>query len=278
LIGALISPSTSDGRTWDGPDLTTTQINDLATLASLLSGQSPYVDIAAFVVNLGIMAYAPPDPFGVAELAWNGPFDPARNLELANTSTNTEDTFNPQWPGPPFPGWINVPSGPTLRVRVTLQDEDLVFDDMIGTAELSAEDLRAAFNSGGIANIAVYDQGVHQILYLSVSVTASAPPQVCNGECTANLYSACTCAAGDPCGWLGDGVCDSFCTANFPSNHLDDFTDCAAACASDCQNLLYSACTCASVDPCNWQNDGVCDDTCAQSFPADHFDDPLDCP
>ena len=41
-----------------------------------------------------------------------------RNIVLATTTNNTEDTTYPQWPGPPMPpGWANVPVSPTLRVR-----------------------------------------------------------------------------------------------------------------------------------------------------------------
>ncbi|MBZ0234325.1 MAG: hypothetical protein K8M05_18495 [Deltaproteobacteria bacterium] len=277
-MGALIRPAMIDGRTWDGPDLTSDQVAELADLAALLAGQPPlYGDVAGWISNLAINTYAPPDPFGVAELAWNGPFDPNLTQPVATTSNNEEDTLSPHWPGPPFPGWINVPTGPTLRVRLTLQDEDLIDDDIIGTVELNEADLRAAYNAGGVVGIPVYDQGVHQILYITLTVAQSAPP-ACGGECASGIYSACTCSAADPCGWLGDGVCDSACTANFPADHFDDFSDCAAVCASNCQNLQYSACSCSSVDPCNWQGDGVCDAACAQSFPADHFDDSSDCP
>lgn len=279
LVGALIRPAMADGRTWDGPDLSSEQIADMADLTALLAGVPPlYGDVAAFVTNLAIDAWSPPDPFGVGEIAWNGPFDDALTHPVATIENNFEDTVTPQWPGPPYPGWLNVPVSPTLRVRLTLQDEDLVNDDLIGTVELNEADLRAAYNLGGVAGIPVYDQGSTQILYVTLSVSESAPPPVCGGDCASGAYTACTCGAADPCGWLGDGLCDSYCTATFPADHFDDFTDCAAACATDCTNLTYSACSCASVDPCNWQGDGVCDSYCAENFPADHFNDGADCP
>lgn len=268
----------ADGRRWDGPDLTPSQVTELANLAALLAQQPQYGDVAGFIANLAIAAYAPPDPFGVAELAWNGPFDASLTQALASTETNVEDTLTPQWPGPPFPGWTSVPTSATLRVRVTLQDEDLVNDDLIGTVELNEAALREAYNVGGVYGVPVFGQGAQQILFVTVSVVESPPPPICNGECISGTYSACTCGASDPCDWLGDGVCDSYCTAAFPANHLDDVTDCAAACAPDCQAGTYSACSCAAVDPCNWQGDNVCDAVCAQSFPADHFDDAIDCP
>lgn len=268
----------ADGRTWDGPDLSSEQVDQLADLAALLAGYSPqYGDVAGFLANLAISAWAPPDPFGVAELASDGPFDPTLTIEVATINNNTEDTFSPQWPGPPFPGWMGVPTGPTLRVRLTLQDEDIAFDDIIGTVELNERDLRAAFNAGSVAAIPVHEQATQQTLFVTLSVTESSAP-ICEGACASGLYTACTCATSDPCGWLADGTCDGYCAAAFPGDYFDDFSDCAAACAEDCSNLTYSACSCAAVDPCNWQGDGVCDSACADSFPADHFDDSADCP
>lgn len=116
-------------------------------------------------------------------------------------------------------------------------------------------------------------------LSLGIEVVRSRPGKPTdNGGHERMHYTACTCAASDPCGWIEDGVCDSICTANFPTDHLDDFTDCAAACTSDCTGAVYSACSCSSVDPCNWAGDGVCDAACSYTYPADHFHDPEDCP
>ncbi|OGQ86493.1 MAG: hypothetical protein A2289_17735 [Deltaproteobacteria bacterium RIFOXYA12_FULL_58_15] len=48
-------------------------------------------------------------------------------------------------------------------------------------------------------------------------------------------------------------------------------------CDSECSDLLYTACTCSSSDPCGWQNDGYCDAACADAFPEDYFTDGADC-
>ncbi|WP_437281101.1 hypothetical protein WME90_11255 [Sorangium sp. So ce375] len=50
-------------------------------------------------------------------------------------------------------------------------------------------------------------------------------------------------------------------------------TDCSADCAAG----RYSACSCASDDPCGWRGDGDCDKACATRFPRDHFNDAADC-
>jgi len=225
LVGALIRPATVDGRTWDGTGLSAEQVDDLADLDALLAGHPAYGEVAGFIGTLALGAYAPPDPFGVAELAWEGPFDPNLTHPVATTADNVEDTLSPEWPGPPFPGWINVPMGPTVRVRIKLLDEDPADDDVIGTVELDEADLLEAYDRGGVVGIPVHDQGTGQILFVTLSVTATAPP-ACNGECWNGSYSACTCSAADPCGWQGDGVCDAACAASYPGDHFDDATDC----------------------------------------------------
>jgi hypothetical protein len=47
----------------------------------------------------------------------------------------------------------------------------------------------------------------------------------CNGDCSAASLTACTCDVSDPCGWAGDGVCDSKC-ALLTSTPYDDSADC----------------------------------------------------
>jgi hypothetical protein len=97
-------------------------------------------------------------------------------------------------------------------------------------------------------------------------------------DCQNGVYSACSCSAADPCGWQADGVCDQACADNFPADHFDDTLDCGGVdCTMDCQNGVYSACSCSALDPCAWQGDGICDQACADSFPANHFDDAVDC-
>lgn len=276
LVGALIRPAMIDGRSWDGPDLTQSQIDEMATLGTLLVGYPQYDEVAAFLAELAINAYAPPDPFGTAELALTGTFDGTNRIWLAATDENAEDTVSPDWPGPR--GWRYVPTSSSMRVRVILADEDLVNDDPIGTVELNESDLRSAWNAQGVVGVPVYMQGVGHVLYLTLSVTQSTAPPVCGGACDAGLYTPCTCDSDDPCGWSEDGVCDSYCSMNYPVDHFDDFPDCAAACSADCQAGTYSACSCSSADPCNWQGDNVCDAVCASNFPSDYFNDSADCP
>ncbi|HPG35790.1 MAG TPA: hypothetical protein PLG63_05600, partial [bacterium] len=44
--------------------------------------------------------------------------------------------------------------------------------------------------------------------------------------CSDGFITNCTCAASDPCSWVGDTYCNSFCADFFPADHFDDTADC----------------------------------------------------
>lgn len=48
-------------------------------------------------------------------------------------------------------------------------------------------------------------------------------------------------------------------------------------CNGACGLIAYDECTCGADDPCNWSNDGYCDEACAL-YNATPFDDSGDCP
>ena len=48
----------------------------------------------------------------------------------------------------------------------------------------------------------------------------------CNGDCATGHVTACSCGPSDPCGWSGDGYCDTECYNYFPYDHFDDWQDC----------------------------------------------------
>jgi len=102
--------------------------------------------------------------------------------------------------------------------------------------------------------------------------------------CAAEEQDPCTCAAADPCGWSGDGVCQARCGRLALDANLDESGDCldcgdADAVAAACESWETNNCTCSSADPCSFEADGWCDEdlVCAALFPADHFDPWQDC-
>ena len=124
-------------------------------------------------------------------------------------------------------------------------------------------------------------------------------PGPCFGPCDPATFARachdesrlCTCDAGtkviagiDCDQWCKDngglsGICHLFTTAGTEGSYCVCSYDCAPqAVSSMCSGLAFTNCTCAAADPCHWQGDGTCDAACADAYPADHFDDPKDCP
>ena len=100
----------------------------------------------------------------------------------------------------------------------------------------------------------------------------------CEGACEYQLYSECTCAADDPCGWSGDGYCDAMCYLVTGDARFDDGDDCTGVCGGLCDLEIYSPCTCDVDDPCGWAGDEACDALCYTLDGLDNmFDDSADC-
>jgi hypothetical protein len=161
IIGALIAPSKTDGRTWDGPGRV--PIETTNKVVSALAAANPYAAVAGVVANLAMSTLDKPDPYGYAELLGPGL---AGSVELPMSYI---DTLTPSWQGADF---IQVPLRSGARIRITLIDKDLSHDDPIGTVELSNRDLREALEAGNIVPVRVAEQSNSQILFINVSVAA----------------------------------------------------------------------------------------------------------
>jgi hypothetical protein len=100
----------------------------------------------------------------------------------------------------------------------------------------------------------------------------------CQGQCESVVYSPCTCNTFDPCGWGGNGFCDSYCFVYTQLGEIfDDSEDCGV-CSGACTLGVRTTCTCGPDDPCGFSNDGWCDDECLTAGYVDEmFDDTEDC-
>lgn len=96
------------------------------------------------------------------------------------------------------------------------------------------------------------------------------------------------------CVMEGDIAAEAACIANIDSCDYDRLFDCiddggedgpdggdgfgSGSCGGECSAIMYTACTCAASDPCNWANDDYCDqDLCAEVVGMGAFDDSADC-
>jgi hypothetical protein len=116
---------------------------------------------------------------------------------------------------------------------------------------------------------------------LDAEAEADVPVGPCDGACLRGERSACTCDPSDPCGWSGDGICDTRRCDRTVGTSFDDGTDCDTReyCGGDCSSATYTACTCDPRDPCRWRRDGGCDTAdCEAAVPGGPiFDDSEDC-
>eukprot|EP00951_Prasinocladus_malaysianus_P029131 scaffold267586_cov46-Prasinocladus_malaysianus.AAC.1 len=97
------------------------------------------------------------------------------------------------------------------------------------------------------------------------------------------------CAPGCPTAWIGDGVCDYYCSiavdCMYDGNDCDYQNDKVAGeeCAPGCPNCQYVGdplslqffARCAPGCPIGWVGDGFCDEACKVS--AECFNDGEDC-
>ena len=172
IIQCLIGPSKSDGTEWDFSAKVPASTTTALASALGLPGVGPIIN---FLATPSIAALSKPDPYGTAELDWNGTgFDPARTIVLADPTNNMGNTFQPLWLG--TRGWASLPLSAPLMIRLTLMDEDLIYDDAIGVATISGADIKAAFAAGGTTWVRTDGMTVKQILAIGIQVTPARTP------------------------------------------------------------------------------------------------------
>jgi hypothetical protein len=135
----------------------------VSELSSALGGVDPYSFAIGVIANLASAGNVAPDAFGTAELTVGGE---RSSINLAEVGNEYRPRWNALWTGLPL-GWVN-----DARLQVTLTDADLQFDDQIGTAVATFDDLLAAERAGGLYAVATYDAvlGGNNILFLIVQV------------------------------------------------------------------------------------------------------------
>lgn len=169
IISALLGPSKSDGTPWDGTGNVPSSVTDGLALALKVPGMG---DILNFMASSAVQALSKPDPLGTAQIDMGGGF--GNVITLANLNNNTEDTFEPTWPGQP--GWLSVSFSMALKVRVDVKDEDLLNDDDVGVATINGNDLYQAWLDGRTYWVRVEGQTYNQLLAVAVQVTSAELP------------------------------------------------------------------------------------------------------
>ncbi|MDX9723358.1 MAG: hypothetical protein RBU37_21600 [Myxococcota bacterium] len=167
LVGAVVGPGKSDGTGWDSGEVPE---EAWSALAQATTGDPAEIvsRVLQAVSSSTIGALSKPDVKGTANVNIDGWYDPGNELTL----DAIEDNFQPVWTS--GNAYINLSLKTSLRLRVTLVDEDVLNHDPIGTVELTAQDIRAALAAGTTHSIFVGDQTPNrnrpQILIITISV------------------------------------------------------------------------------------------------------------
>jgi hypothetical protein len=171
ILSVLLGPSKSDGTSWDASGTVPSSVTDGLAAVLRLPGTG---EILNFMASAAVQALSKPDPIGTAQIDVSTGFDAKLDRELANDTNNTEDTFEPTWPG--NPGWSSVMFSTDLKVRVKIKDADLVEDDDVGVATLVGSDIYQAWLDGRTYWVRVDEQTNRQLLAVAIQVTTAPAP------------------------------------------------------------------------------------------------------
>lgn len=163
--GAVVTPTKQDQTNWDSGSEPYEAALD--AYAAFNPGSARLTKALSFFAEHAD-AFAKPDPFGWSEVNVGSGF--GAEMNLADTDTLTEDTFTPLWPGSPT--YLDVQLAETTRIRITVRDEDITNHDDIATVVIDSEDLLDAYRSQDVYGVNVYDQGLQQLWFVNLTVTA----------------------------------------------------------------------------------------------------------
>lgn len=158
--GALSGPSKFGGAAWDG--LGQLDSSAQAGLGRALTAVDPYAAVLSFFANPALATLERPEPFGHARAAVNGVVVQALELPLAQ-----HDTLTPMWSNARL---VRVPLVVDTRLEIELYDKDLVNDDAMGAATITASDLATALRVGTVHHVRVAEQTNNQVLFVDISV------------------------------------------------------------------------------------------------------------
>lgn len=173
VVGVVIGPCDSKNETWDGSTALTqemiSQLGNFNAKAKVASAVLTFLD--SFVLS----QWDAPDVKGTATIDLGDGAGYGTEIELANDGNNAEDSYRPQFPGPPE--WTGVKTSKDMKVKLHLVDEDwgnfLNPDDFIADVVLDYDNLLKAYAAGEPTMINVAGQTMDLVMLVSVQVDAA---------------------------------------------------------------------------------------------------------
>jgi hypothetical protein len=161
LTDLTIRPTRGDGTPWDGPGPGITA-EDAAALTRALGASDPVHEVTALLAGPTFQALAKPDVKGRATLFIHAVAQASRSFR------GQQDSLTPTLS--PRPTWDSVLLDGSVRIEVEVIDEDLAFDDPIGTFVVDAEALATAARRGVVHQLNVGDQTRGAVLFVGLMV------------------------------------------------------------------------------------------------------------
>jgi hypothetical protein len=161
---AVIAPSKSDGRVWDG--FGSVPQDKLVSLGSLMRSGHPAAIAANVVTFVGSIAghgVEAPEPYGMADLFVGGQSWGPRTLDRQGQ----RDTCTPFWDGAT---WDRVPLSPAVHISGQLLDRDIEYHDSIGNFVINYGHLVEALRARRVYPVKVDDQTSGQVLFVGLEV------------------------------------------------------------------------------------------------------------
>jgi hypothetical protein len=150
LLNVAIAENKADGTAWDdfspADEVLALAVPTSARLASTVPLASIAVATAEYARHR-LRQAAPPDPFGSASVITD---EGVRTVVLPQRRNTVEPEFGVRWD--------DVKLAPSTTMRLELRDADLSGDDLIGSIDLTYDDLVHAWRRGGACEIAVDDR------------------------------------------------------------------------------------------------------------------------
>jgi hypothetical protein len=128
-------------------------------VSKALAASNPALSVAGALASPAMRSLERPDPEGTAQLY-------AQGKQTSMTLVKKQDELTPNW----NVQWSNVTLDESVRLRVMIDDADLVNNDDMGSFDISAVQLQQALRSGASMRVPVSGQTSRQILFAEISV------------------------------------------------------------------------------------------------------------
>lgn len=161
LADMTIGLAKPDGRPWDGPSGSISP-EDARVLALALGATEPFAAVSSVLMRPAVQAMDKPEVKGYAALYIGAARQPPQTFRAQR------DTMHPMLQ--PQPVWEHVPLDGSARIEVNAVDDDVAFDDPIGTFFVGADALAAGANSGTLYQFNVANQTQLSVLFVGISV------------------------------------------------------------------------------------------------------------